>query len=50
MKDYHQILIPGGYFHIYNHAIGNDKMFIEKENYYFFSKGILNILVIFLKH
>lgn len=29
-------LVPGAYFHIYNHSIGNEQIFREDKNYIFF--------------
>jgi putative transposase len=31
-------LIPGYYYHIYNHVNGNEQLFREEKNYYFFLK------------
>ena len=36
MNKYHIPLLPGRYYHIYNHAVGNDNLFREPQNYYFF--------------
>ncbi len=34
-----EILKPGSFYHIYNHAVGNDKLFFTENNYiYFLSK------------
>lgn len=30
------LLLPGEYYHIYNRAIGNEKLFLSHENYIFF--------------
>lgn len=29
-------MIPGSYYHIYNHANGNENLFLEERNYFFF--------------
>ena len=29
-------MIPGEYYHIYNHANGNENLFLEEKNYFFF--------------
>ena len=31
-------LIPGSYYHIYNHAVGSDKLFLSDDNYLYFLK------------
>lgn len=36
MNKYHIPLLPGRYYHIYNHAVGYDNLFREPQNYYFF--------------
>lgn len=36
MIDYYPRLIPGNYYHIFNRANGDDKLFYKKENYLFF--------------
>lgn len=36
MNNYHIPLLPGHYYHIYNHAVGNDNLFREPQNYYYF--------------
>ena len=36
MNKYHIPLLPGHYYHIYNHAVGNEYLFREPQNYYFF--------------
>jgi len=36
MNKYHIPLLPGHYYHIYNHAVGNDNLFREPQNYYYF--------------
>lgn len=36
MKKYVDALIPGKFYHIYNRASGNEKLFIEQKNYGFF--------------
>jgi putative transposase len=33
-------MIPGCYYHIYNHANGSENLFIEERNYYFFLEKI----------
>jgi putative transposase len=36
MQNHHAELFPGGAYHIFNRAIGNEKLFTEEENYRFF--------------
>ena len=36
MKDKYSLLKPDAYYHIYNRANGNEKLFLSKENYLFF--------------
>jgi len=36
MKNYTPPLEPDNYYHIYNHAVGQDNLFNKKENYHFF--------------
>lgn len=36
MKNYKAILYPDGVYHVYNMAYGNEKLFVENMNYYFF--------------
>jgi REP element-mobilizing transposase RayT len=31
-----ELLEPGCLYHIYNHAVGGDKLFLSEENYYYF--------------
>jgi REP element-mobilizing transposase RayT len=38
-------LIPGYYYHIYNHAIGNEQVFREDKNYHFFLKKTKKYIV-----
>ena len=39
MKNYHQKLIPGNFYHVYNRAIANESLFLNDDNYmYFLSK------------
>ncbi len=38
MKNYHHKLFPNQYYHIYNRANGNDRLFSSEENYSFFLK------------
>lgn len=38
MKNYKAILYPDGVYHVYNRAHGNEKLFVENMNYYFFLK------------
>jgi len=38
MNKYTQPLESDKYYHIYNHAVGNDNLFKKEENYYFFLK------------
>ncbi len=33
-------MIPGSYYHIYNHANGSENLFIEERNYHFFIEKI----------
>lgn len=36
MPDYNSLLIPDHYFHVFNHSVGNEKIFRCEENYHFF--------------
>ena len=36
MKKFVDALIPGNFYHIYNRACGNEKLFVEEKNYGFF--------------
>ena len=38
MQHYTPPLEPGNYYHIYNHAVGTDNLFIKNDNYNFFLK------------
>jgi REP element-mobilizing transposase RayT len=38
MRDYHSYFEPNHFYHIYNRAIGEEKLFKEDENYKFFLK------------
>ncbi len=38
MKDYTQPLLPDCVYHVYNHAVSNDSLFLSDENYSFFLK------------
>jgi putative transposase len=39
MIEYRDALFPGGYFHIFNRAVGNEKLFVIPDNYrYFFQR------------
>ncbi|CCH03144.1 hypothetical protein FAES_5145 [Fibrella aestuarina BUZ 2] len=35
---YNVPLLPGAYYHVYNHAVGEDNLFREHENYLYFLK------------
>ena len=36
MNEFHELLIPGEYYHIYNRAVGKEKLFLKHDNYLFF--------------
>src|SRR4051794_21922800 len=38
MGKYSNALIPYGYYHMFNRAVGSEKLFLEEENYSFFIK------------
>jgi putative transposase len=40
MKNYTEQFIPGGYYHIYNHAVSKELLFHNSENYYFFLRNL----------
>lgn len=43
-----ELLEPGGIYHIYNHAVGNDKLFVSEANYsYFLRRYHIHFLVEF---
>jgi len=44
MPDYHIALEADQYYHIYNRAVGKEKLFIEEENYSFFLRGFIKYL------
>jgi putative transposase len=47
MSKYHIPLIPGNTYHLFNRAIGNEKLFLNENNYrYFLSKFAQHILPI----
>ena len=42
MKNYTPSLEPDNYYHIYNHAVGQDNLFNNEENYHFFLEKYAN--------
>ena len=36
MSKFKAVLVPGGYYHIFNRAVGSEKIFIVNENYRYF--------------
>ena len=38
MKNYTSSFESENYYHIYNHAVGKEKLFIKDDNYFFFLK------------
>jgi len=36
MHDFYCDLIPEQFYHVFNRAVGSDKLFLQNENYYFF--------------
>jgi REP element-mobilizing transposase RayT len=36
VSEYLELLLPGEYYHIYNRAVGKEKLFLNHENYLFF--------------
>jgi hypothetical protein len=36
MKKFVDALVPGNFYHIYNRACGDEKIFVEERNYRFF--------------
>lgn len=42
-------MVPGNFYHIYNHANGRENLFIEPKNYYFFIEKISLYLLPFVK-
>jgi putative transposase len=38
----HILLETGGIYHIYNHAVGWDNIFLEEENYRFFLRKLVS--------
>ncbi len=44
MQDKHSLLEPDAHYHIYNRANGNDKLFINKENYFIFLKKYIEFI------
>jgi REP element-mobilizing transposase RayT len=45
MKIYHQKLIPGNTYHIYNRAIANEKLFLNENNYRYFLQKFSKYIV-----
>ncbi|NJN25363.1 MAG: hypothetical protein HC819_05000 [Cyclobacteriaceae bacterium] len=43
MQDLHPPFLPGGTYHVYNHANGDDDIFREYKNYPFSWKSIKSI-------
>ena len=41
-------MVPGNFYHIYNHANGRENLFIEPKNYYFFMEKISLYLLPFV--
>jgi len=48
MKDYRSHLEPQNYYHIFNHAVGQENLFIEDKNYKFFLEKFEKYLVEFV--
>ncbi len=42
-------MIPGNYYHVYNHANGKENLFQETKNYYFFLKKISLYILPFVR-
>jgi len=40
-----ELLEPGCIYHIYNHAVGNDKLFLSEDNYHFFLRRHQHFIV-----
>ena len=38
-------MLPGEFYHVYNHANGSEKLFVEERNYYFFLDKISKYLL-----
>ncbi len=38
MAEYKAVLVPGEYYHIFNRAVGSEKIFLKQDNYDFFLK------------
>ena len=36
MRNYHELMIPGHYYHVFNRAVGNERLFRYHGNYFFF--------------
>lgn len=45
MPNYNDILLPDQYYHVFNRAIGDEKMFRNKENYRFFLRRYQHYLL-----
>ncbi|MBN1118164.1 MAG: hypothetical protein JXA77_13225, partial [Bacteroidales bacterium] len=48
MKDYRTHLEPNNYYHIFNHAVGNENLFVEDKNYAFFLDKFEKYIVEFI--
>jgi putative transposase len=44
MIEYKDSLFAGGYFHIFNRAIGNEKLFVSPDNYRYFFQRFANYI------
>ena len=45
MPSYDHPLLPDSYYHVFNRAVGNEKMFFEDENYRFFLKRFCDYIL-----
>lgn len=39
-----ELLEPGSYYQVYNHAVGNDKLFLSDDNYGYFLRRYRNFI------
>jgi len=45
MKDYYALLEPDRYYHVYNHAIPKNNLFLNDENYHFFLRKYMEYIL-----
>jgi hypothetical protein len=46
---YHEKFHPDNFYHIFNHAVGNENLFLSHDNYIFSLADMINIYLKFSK-